>query len=328
MRRLLLIIPGLVLGVLFVELFLRLFPSYKFEAMVSWSAKIDSEYHSKCYRQSKLFGYELIPNVAEYINSFGMHDKEYTLKKPEGVFRILLLGDSITESFRWHRIVEKKLNKIGKYEILNCGVNAWGISNYYRYLKYKGINFEPDLVLIGFCLNDMDTSVSTIFVNRKEKNVLLFRIKNKGGNEDNELTLKINPGLFKNSYLYRFLIVKCLNKNNRKEKSENREEVEMLKQIKDMSKGKVLGIVFPYLIPLKEYNKNEKYEYKEILSALNKVGIDYLDLHEYFNKYDKEQILNFRQHHSDKIHFNREANIIKGDIIYDWLKEKLEEYID
>ena len=39
------------------------------------------------------------PHAWNEINSLGFRDREHSLQKPEGVFRVLVLGDSVTEGF-------------------------------------------------------------------------------------------------------------------------------------------------------------------------------------------------------------------------------------
>jgi lysophospholipase L1-like esterase len=99
---------------------------------------------------------------SEY-NSKRLRDYEYPYEKGKNVFRILGLGDSITfgqgvkieETYL--KLLEKKLNAGPpgrKFEVINTGHQGMSTLSEFNYLKNEGIRFQPDLVIIGFCLND------------------------------------------------------------------------------------------------------------------------------------------------------------------------------
>jgi len=96
-------------------------------------------------------------------NKLGFRDKNYDLKPLENGFRIIVLGDSLTwgvglsEEQRYSNLLERFLKK--KYpnkniEVLNFGIcggptiqEAGNLKKYYKLLK-------PNLIIVGFCLND------------------------------------------------------------------------------------------------------------------------------------------------------------------------------
>lgn len=92
------------------------------------------------------------------INSKGLNDLEYPYKKEKDVFRIIIVGDSMTESFQvplektFIKLLEKKLNKQNnrKFEVINCGVRGYGTYNELLYLKKECLKYNPDLVILGF----------------------------------------------------------------------------------------------------------------------------------------------------------------------------------
>lgn len=66
------------------------------------------------------------------INSLGFRDREYSVQKPPGVFRILCLGDSTTFGHwlpvekTYSKVLEELLNRIWKssgmrFEVINAG---------------------------------------------------------------------------------------------------------------------------------------------------------------------------------------------------------------
>lgn len=95
------------------------------------------------------------------INSQGLRDVERAdYHKPEGVYRILLLGDSYVEGLRvpleqtFGKRLELALNAnapVGlRYEVINAGVSGWGADQELLWLRAEGAKYQPDLVLLSF----------------------------------------------------------------------------------------------------------------------------------------------------------------------------------
>ncbi len=113
-------------------------------------------------------GYELVPGIKTddglfFINSKGLRDGEYKTPKPEGVYRIIILGDSVTfgteypSEQTYPKVLEKLLNQKPltalKPEVLNAGVCAYNALQKFIFLRSKLLDYEPDLVIFQF-LND------------------------------------------------------------------------------------------------------------------------------------------------------------------------------
>ena len=89
--------------------------------------------------------------------------EHYEQPKPPGTFRILGLGDSVTYGSGVNA-AETYLALVGQHiqrqfpgctlEVLNAGRPAWDTIEEVKWLKQDGIRYEPDIVLIGFYLND------------------------------------------------------------------------------------------------------------------------------------------------------------------------------
>jgi hypothetical protein len=97
------------------------------------------------------------------INSLGLRGAEVTRERTPGRFRIACLGDSYTFGFgvnddeTWPAALERALGETGaeqRYEVLNFGVPAYDTEQEVRQLGEKVLAFQPDLVLIGWYLND------------------------------------------------------------------------------------------------------------------------------------------------------------------------------
>ncbi len=96
-------------------------------------------------------------------NKYGFREDAIPMPKPENTYRIMVLGDSFTwgaglaPAERYTNVLEELLNKTVdgvNVEVLNFGL-AGGPTVQERddFRKYKDI-FKPDLVILGFCIND------------------------------------------------------------------------------------------------------------------------------------------------------------------------------
>lgn len=96
------------------------------------------------------------------INSFGMRSPEISFEKPPGTYRILCFGGSTTmgsvaDDKTWPYLIEKKLNEkeIGKkVEVLNFGVGGYRTSDSLINFALRGLDFDPDLIIIYHGTND------------------------------------------------------------------------------------------------------------------------------------------------------------------------------
>lgn len=104
-------------------------------------------------------------NVMNRFNSDGFRDKDYSIEKPPNVVRMIFLGDSVVygHAVELHESLPKQLEKMynrnGKtVEVLNLGVSGYDTEQEVEFLKEIGLKYKPDLVLVGYCLNDVTYS--------------------------------------------------------------------------------------------------------------------------------------------------------------------------
>jgi len=108
-------------------------------------------------------------NIRLRINAQGMRaDHDYSYSKPEGVKRIVSLGDSFTIGYEvdveqcFSSVLERELNDAGiRVEVLNCGVSGFSNAEECLYLERELMKYAPDLVLVSFYGNDLVDNVRT-----------------------------------------------------------------------------------------------------------------------------------------------------------------------
>lgn len=155
---------------------------------------------SSFYRHDPVLGWRMIPNYEETrhinnvpthykTNSLGFRDREFTFEKPKGTYRLICLGDSITEGMAvdnekaYPKLLEAILNKDRgektRYEVINAGVVDYGTDQEYIFLKEIGLKFNPDMVMLGFFLNDGRQFVPSKAIYFNSKNLDNFISKSK-----------------------------------------------------------------------------------------------------------------------------------------------------
>lgn len=117
-------------------------------------------------RSARMYG--LKPNrrslqtgVVVQTNSLGFRENEYPLSRQPGVRRIVVLGDSFTfgvgvnfdETFS--KRLERRLNESGApHEVINFGISGYNSSLELATYREAAARFKPDLVILGYVLND------------------------------------------------------------------------------------------------------------------------------------------------------------------------------
>lgn len=92
------------------------------------------------------------------INSKGLRDREHEFEKPEGISRVVVLGDSITFGYggveRSELFTEILEERLADVEFINLGVPGFSTDQEYHYLKEHGLKYDPDLVLLCMYQDD------------------------------------------------------------------------------------------------------------------------------------------------------------------------------
>ena len=96
-------------------------------------------------------------------NSQGYRDVEHSFEKPKGVYRIVLIGDSVAEGrdvdadSAFGRVLERELNARNdgrRYEVVLLALIGYSTSQEIVVLETEAFRYHPDLILWSYCLND------------------------------------------------------------------------------------------------------------------------------------------------------------------------------
>jgi len=92
------------------------------------------------------------------LNSQGFRDKEHSLVKPRGIFRIAVVGDSFVEAREvplektFWSVLQDKLDLLaqGRYEVMAFSGSAYGMTQEYILIREKVLSYSPDLIILAF----------------------------------------------------------------------------------------------------------------------------------------------------------------------------------
>ena len=319
MKKLLLVLLGVIFGFLifFVgfEFYLRM--TGHFELQRFYNAA-DTEHgftqHMRSDKRKRFrpspypgLGWELDP-LYPPLNA---HDRfiDQKIRKDKGVYRIIAIGDSVTQQGYYEKFLEEMLNdsNLGrKFEIWNCGVGAYHITQYYYYLKHKGIRFNPDMIIVGFTIGDIGQN--PVILMTKDGYKAFY-------NPFTYIDVTLNRYLFLRSRTYRYLVYN-LEKILKIKRSEQIPYV-IFNDLIDLARSKdikILVLIFPYL--KNRYNDWELNQYNSIRAIVKEANVPYVDLH---NSFDNRDLPTLRDDPQDYVHPSEEAFKIMALDIYNFL---------
>lgn len=205
-----LFIGSILFCLLSMELFLRV-----------WNPLIVKPDLQQIHQASSTYSWELIPNARGVgtlgeqiqINSHGYRGPEFSLSKPEGNCRIMIIGDSFTFGMgvnsedTYAKQLESLLKRQGKdCEVINCGVIGYLMWQNYEVLRHKAPQLKPDLIILGVFLNDIWVATPPYSDNPDWKPVNPFAEKSHKGFEYHSYLYKCAKNLnsiYKTKYQYR-----------------------------------------------------------------------------------------------------------------------------
>ena len=138
------------------------------------SMRVIAAYVTRPLPDGDFLQFDLKPNVNETIfgkpfttNIYGMHDRYYDIEKPDGVYRIVLLGSSmdmgwgISADETYVNLLEDWLNTHAsrrgltrRFEVLNFAVAAYAPLQRVEAFRRKAREFKPDMVIYSATMLD------------------------------------------------------------------------------------------------------------------------------------------------------------------------------
>ena len=163
--RLILVLLGLVAGLSLAELGVRVLHL----APVVDPIVIDKPWATFVSSPNPILKYVPKPGAGD-INAYGIRDYDYEIAREEGTYRIVVIGDSVGFGYckpkevlpievTFPKLLEKQLSAspppgYSKLEVINLSVSGYNTVQEVEFFREKGIALQPDLVLVGYCLND------------------------------------------------------------------------------------------------------------------------------------------------------------------------------
>jgi len=157
-----------------------------------WDPPLAKPEMNQIHRASPALAWELIPKSSGIgklgelyeVNSAGFRDVEHSLKKKQGVSRIMVIGDSFTFGMgvnledTYPKQLERFLNRANvTCEVINCGVIGYNMWQHYEMLERKVLPNNPDLVILGVFEDDIGVSVRPYKDPEDWKGVKLYQPK-------------------------------------------------------------------------------------------------------------------------------------------------------
>ena len=281
------------------------------------------------YKLSSIRGliYEMNPHVVMiqdsneklFTNSLGFRDKEYGFLKPNNVYRIVAIGDSICYGLGingrdnvWPKLTERLLNHFSAddqrltYEVVNCGVIGYNLSQYYINLKEKALQYKPDLVLLSLFVDDLSP---TYLPNLTQQ----------------EAFFDLSRFLLRESSLCRFIYYQLFWKwQHRPDILKVTRDVNLnsLKMIIELARERNISIVCLFHSTLSS-NYDEKY-YEDIKNILISEKIPFVSMNSYYAAYLGQKNvsrLSITPAGLDP-HPNKQGNVIIANVLYRYLSHE------
>ena len=283
-------------------------------------------------------------------NSDGLREKQNYSKLEKSV---IFLGDSIIEgsSAENEETIDSYFEKLTQIVSLNFGLSASNTFHQVKYLKHKyKKDYNTKLIVLGFCLNDLDTNHYKIYWNptfqswMKYEDIIIDKDeKNYNQNNKNHVKTSSLRNIylnFKNILKKSSLIVFTYNSYQRITRGQNTKldpyislnknlifteaPLKELKMYANQINSKLLVIIFPAESQILVNRKMKKIAQpkgqKQIIKILKKLDIEYYDLFkDFLNEYKMNEKTNL---YADQMHPNPDGYKLIADKIYNEIKNK------
>lgn len=242
-----------------------------------------------------------IPGYWIHTNSRGLREQQLSSSPPEGVKRILVVGDShtfgwgVNKSERFTDVFESKMNSDGDmpYQVVNAGIPGWGMEDYYLYLRERAPELNPDAVIVAFKFAD----IVSVDRNTEFQSTAEDMVPENATNRSRKVDLKRLE--IKQEYFRQATV-------------ENSSLTLNTKKIEDLAGRRGYDIYFYYLGTITEARE------EDYLDALDRDEI-FIDGPRKLGSGDLE---NFRLPGPDT-HYNERGHMVLGSKLYRELKDRL-----
>jgi hypothetical protein len=121
-----------------------------------------------------------------HTNTLGFREREVAIPKPPGTFRIMVLGDSLTWGVglpverSYTALLEERLKGVlqgREIEVLNFGISGGPTLQERDILVAAAPNVDPDLVVVGFCINDPQPRSQNYAVEQQRYDWIFFGMR-------------------------------------------------------------------------------------------------------------------------------------------------------
>ncbi|MDD2714952.1 MAG: GDSL-type esterase/lipase family protein [Candidatus Wallbacteria bacterium] len=297
----------------FGEISLRIFRPH---AVLTLVQKVVYPRDSEEYNQ-KVSEYRVVPgNIgimhnpdSPNFNPLGIYGKKIPVSRETGTYRILVLGDSVTDPFAschppygytfvLQDILNRKLQR--RVEVLNSGVGGYNTVQEAAWLSEFGLKSQPDLILLAYVNND--TSLAENY--REVSGGLEFSYY-----QPRKIPLLIDFGRYnrlvlESSELIPFLFISLEQLINRREIrynfnlyepgfDQNYAALESIYRISVENGIPLILVHFPFFHNFREYEKNDFYV-RHLLTAdfCAERKIPRLDLLDVYRQYAEKEVRN------------------------------------
>jgi len=288
-----------------------------------------------------ILGYEGMPNyeyttsanITNKFNNDGLRDTEYEVEKEDGVFRVIVLGDSVSMcggSFKldecYHSVLERQLAD-NAVEIISFGQDGYGTMQEIELLKEKGLKYDPDLVILQYTLNDpimTDTPYRHLHTQKefdaRERHISykssflcglghdIGRLKTVRtfSNIQYETGLRVVDGVEKAQQMH----------SNSCSWKRIEDSFSELRELSEKNDFDVLVIIFPLVLDYDDYPLTEVHE--QVLNEAEENDFFSLDILDVYKEY---HYMSLKYDYLDIVHSNQKAHRLAAEKIYKYLMD-------
>ncbi len=157
---------------------------------------------------------------ADKLNSVGLRDSEHNITKPEGTYRIAMLGDSAVESMQvkmnqtFGKVLERLLNaqlhktsmhNIKQFEVINFGCSSYSTGQELLQYEQEADQYKPDAIVLLYNRSDSLENVVRAKDRKRAEARPYFYLDQSGQLQQDNSILLANKDKLKTNVLREFL---------------------------------------------------------------------------------------------------------------------------